>query len=49
VSDKYKVTITVRKEIANGALVEWLSKTPQDSNVIVRTPAWVFGILLLVC
>jgi hypothetical protein len=37
VSDKYKVTITVRKEIANGALVEWLSKTPQDSDVIVRT------------
>ncbi|VVH64982.1 hypothetical protein BSPLISOX_1104, partial [uncultured Gammaproteobacteria bacterium] len=36
-SDKYKVTITVRKEIANGALVEWLSKTPQDSDVIVRT------------
>jgi hypothetical protein len=27
----------VRKEIANGALVEWLSKTPQDSDVIVRT------------
>jgi hypothetical protein len=37
-SDKYKVTITVRKEIASGALAEWLSKTPQDSDVIVRTP-----------
>jgi hypothetical protein len=37
-SDKYKVTITVHKEIESGASVEWLSKTPQDSDVIVRTP-----------
>jgi hypothetical protein len=31
-SDKYKVTITVRKEIANGALVEWLSKTLENKD-----------------
>jgi uncharacterized radical SAM superfamily protein len=37
-SDKYKVTITVHKEIESGASVEWLSKTPQDPDVIVRTP-----------
>jgi hypothetical protein len=37
-SDKYKVTITVHKEIESGASVKWLSKTPQDSDVIVRTP-----------
>jgi GTPase SAR1 family protein len=36
-SDKYKVTITVHKEIGKNKSVEWLSKTPQDSNVIVRT------------
>jgi hypothetical protein len=27
----------VRKEIEGGVSVEWLSKTPQDSDVIVRT------------
>ncbi|VVH65482.1 hypothetical protein BSPLISOX_1238, partial [uncultured Gammaproteobacteria bacterium] len=36
-SDKYKVTIAVHKEIGKNKSVEWLSKTPQDSNVIVRT------------
>jgi hypothetical protein len=27
----------VHKEIGKNKSVEWLSKTPQDSNVIVRT------------
>jgi hypothetical protein len=35
-SNKYKVTVTVRKRMENTTSVEWLSKTPQDSDVIVR-------------
>jgi accessory colonization factor AcfC len=37
-SNKYKVNVEVRVKIAGGKSAEWLSKTPQDSDVIVRTP-----------
>jgi uncharacterized radical SAM superfamily protein len=36
-SDKYEVTITVHKKMVNGASVKWLSKTPQDSDVISQS------------
>jgi hypothetical protein len=44
-SNKYKVTVTVRKKTGNTASVEWLSKIPQDSNVIVLTSP-VFDIVI---
>ncbi|VVH63126.1 hypothetical protein BSPWISOX_2656, partial [uncultured Gammaproteobacteria bacterium] len=37
-SNKYKVTVTVRKKTGNTASVEWLSKTPLDSDVTIHAP-----------
>jgi hypothetical protein len=37
-SNKYKVDIVVWADTEEGKSVKWLSKTPQDSDVIVRTP-----------
>jgi hypothetical protein len=36
--NKYKVTVTVRKKTGNTASVEWLSKTPLDSDVTIHAP-----------
>jgi hypothetical protein len=37
-SNKHKVNIVVWAQTKEGKSIKWLSKTPQDSDVIVRTP-----------